>query len=109
MVAAVGAFAEDVFVVVVFEFEGGVHESVGFDPVPTGTAVTEVVSAVLEENADGLFVGDADEFGIFVAAADVGEAADMADDFANWSGRSQATVKAQMPPLLMPQMAWPSG
>ena len=27
----------------------------------------------------------------------------------NWSGRSQATVKAQMPPLLTPAMARPAG
>lgn len=96
--AVVGAFASDELVIPVGEFEGCGHVLVG-DP-PTAELVIDIVFAVLEEDADGAaeleelfflwgvvgFVGVfeaglADGRRVDVAAADVGEAADVGDDF----------------------------
>ena len=55
---------------------------------PVAVEVVEVAAAVLEKYAQGFRRGlrRADEAGVAVAALDVGEAADMADDFAKRIG-----------------------
>ncbi|MEZ6053990.1 MAG: hypothetical protein R3C02_21775 [Planctomycetaceae bacterium] len=68
-------------------------------------SVVEVARAVLQEDSDRLWIGLTDMAVVHVSASDVREAADMINTLRKASGRSQATVKAQMPPELMPQMA----
>src|SRR5262249_14989469 len=70
--------APDHLVVVLLELEGGFHLLVAQGPV--AVLVVEIAFAVLEEDADGLVLGLADDAGVAVAAADVGEAADVAED-----------------------------
>lgn len=72
------------FVIVFGEGEGLVHLLVGEPPVAVG--VIEVLSTVLEPDAKRPLVLLADEGGVDVAAADVGEATNMADDFAEKVG-----------------------
>src|ERR1700744_305780 len=74
--------------VVAFFGEGGDHFDVLGVPIAFGivggvgaAAAAEVVEAVLQIDADGFAVALADEVGVDVAAAEVGEAADGADDF----------------------------
>ena len=82
--AVVGAVAHDELVVVVFVFEGGSHLLVGERPV--AELIVEICGAVLKENANGFAFGFANECFVVMAAADVGEAADVADDFAELVG-----------------------
>src|SRR5436853_5342321 len=64
--------------------EGGVHLAVGEGPV--ADVVVEVAAGVLQEDADGFALGLADERRVGVAAADIGEAADGGEDFAEGLG-----------------------
>src|SRR5260370_36834021 len=82
VVGVVGAFTEDVFVIVIFFLEGGDEPEVADDPVPAGLPAAIVLRAVLDEDTDGPGIAAENEVGIFVAAADVREAADVAHDFA---------------------------
>ena len=85
MVAVVAAVAVDELVVVVAELQGRVHLLVAERPV--AVLVVEVVAAVLQEDADRLLVAAfADHAGIDVAAADVREAADVAEHLAEQVG-----------------------
>ena len=72
------ALAEDELVVVALVFQGGRHLPIRERPV--AMHVVEIRRAVLEENANGLLVGLADQGGVVVAAADVGEAADEGEN-----------------------------
>ena len=87
VLVAVEALAEDEFVVVPGERERLGHLLVGQGPV--AVVVVEVVGAVLEEDADRLLGGLADQglvvvapFAPGLAAGDVGEAADPREDLA---------------------------
>ncbi len=87
MLAAVEALAVDEFVIIFGELERLGHLLVGQGPVAVG--VVEVVGAVLEEGADRLRGGLADQglvvmapFAGGLAAGDVGEATDPGRDLA---------------------------
>ncbi len=81
---AVAAFGGDELVIVFCEGEGFGHLLVGEPPVAVG--IVEILSAVLKPNAQRAFVLLANEGGVNVSAADVGEAADVADDLAEEVG-----------------------
>ncbi len=76
--------AHDEGVVVFGEVEGGGHLEVAEGP--AAVAVTEVVFAFLEVDADVAFFLEADHGGVDVTAANVGEAADVGDDFVEGVG-----------------------
>src|SRR5260370_20411748 len=84
MLAGVTAVAPNGFVVVLPGLERRLHLEVGEIPVAGGGV--EIVGGVLEEYADVLLVGLADDARIAVAAANVGEAADVAEDLAEHVG-----------------------
>src|SRR6516164_4291266 len=78
--AVVAAVGPGGLVVVLLVLEGGFHLQVAEPPV--AVLVVEVVGAVLEEDADVFVLGLADHAGVPVAAANVGEAADVAQHLA---------------------------
>src|SRR5262249_31432047 len=80
VLTGVATVAPDRLVVVLLEFEGRFHLQVAEIPVPG--RIVEVVRAILEEHADRLLRRLADDAWIAVAAADVGETADVAEDLA---------------------------
>ena len=84
VLAAVLAGAADELVVVVFEFQGRRHLLIGQPPV--AELVVQIVAAVLKKDADRLVGRGADQRRIDVAAADVGEAADVAEHLAESVG-----------------------
>ena len=86
MFTGVAAVAEDGLIVVAGELQRGGHLLGGDEPV--AELVIEIVGAILHEHADrlGVAFGLADHEWVIVAAADVVEAADMAEDFAKSIG-----------------------
>jgi len=96
MFPIVPAAAADELVIVVFELQGFIHLQVAEPPV--AVFVIEIIFAVLEEDADGFPVGFADAGGVVVSAADVGEAADVTEHFAEpfgvFPGGSEGTDAA---------------
>ena len=81
---AVASVGGDEFVIVFGEGEGLGHLLVREPPIAVG--VVEVVASVLKPDPKGAFLFLADECGIDVTAADIGEAADVADDIAEEVG-----------------------
>ena len=84
MLVRVRADAELELVVVALELQRRRHLLVGQRPV--AVRVVEIVAAVLQEDAERLAVALADHRGVDVAAADVGEAADVAEHLAKRVG-----------------------
>ena len=108
MVAVVGTLAVVEVHVVTAEFQGRKHLLVASGQLPCSLSRSLLPSC--RKTRSGFFSAFADHARIGVAAANVREAADMCEStLRNASGRCQATVNAQMPPLDMPQIAWPSG
>ena len=60
-----------------------------------------ISGATLQEDAEGLGLEFADEDGELISTMN----ADIGKDATDTVGRCQATIKAQMPPLLLPEMA----
>src|SRR5262245_55469766 len=86
VIAIVSAFAEDVFVVVILIFERRNEIEVPNHPIPAWTPTAVVVRAVLHKDTNRFPIVCADDIWVFVSAADVGEAADVADNFAELVG-----------------------
>src|SRR5207302_10312720 len=82
--AVVAAVAPGHLVVVALEFQGSCHLLVGEPPV--AERIVQVAAAVLQEDADWFFGRLADDAGIAIAAADIGVAADVAQDLAEQVG-----------------------
>src|SRR5690606_3483207 len=78
--AAMAAGSADKLVVVLFKLQCFRHLLVREPPV--AVFVVDVVLAILQEDAERLRIRLANQSGIDMAAADVGEAADMAQHFA---------------------------
>ena len=70
--------------IVVVKGEGFGDEFVGGGPVAEG--VVEVILPAEKINAEGFWFGEANDGGVGVAAADIGEAADPREDFAELVG-----------------------
>ena len=70
--------------IVVVKGEGFGDEFVGGGPVAEG--VVEVILPAEKINAEGFGFGEANEGGVGVASADIGEAADPREDFAELVG-----------------------
>lgn len=79
VVPVVAAIAAYEFVIIFAELEGVLHLKVCEPPV--AEAVIEIAGSVLEEDSDVSLLFLPYESGVDVAAFDVGEAADVADDF----------------------------
>ena len=77
MFAVVPSLAEDEAEVVFAELQRCGHLVVGQGPV--AVEVVEVVGSILQEHPDVLALGLTDDAGVDMPAADIGEAADMAD------------------------------
>lgn len=78
MFAIVATGSAHEFVIVVAEFEGLLHLKIREPPVTV--FVVEVLVSVLQEDSDIALLTFTNEGRIDVSAADIGEAADMADD-----------------------------
>src|SRR5439155_17027357 len=87
------AVAENELVIVLGKLQGRGHLLVGQRPV--AGVVIQIIGAILEKDADRLARGLADLSRIDISAADVREAADMAQDFAKqvgaFPGRGEGT------------------
>src|SRR5262245_36404905 len=87
VVVRMSALAEDILQVVTLLLQSRDHGLVLEEPVAGGVAgVAVVLAAVLNEDADRLAVGLADQLRVDVPPADVGEAADQADHLAELVG-----------------------
>ena len=84
MFSIVGFCAEDEFVVVVFERQRLGHLFIREWPI--AKLIVEIVFAILKENANGFLFGLANHWRVNVPAANIDEAADMAEDFAKAIG-----------------------
>lgn len=85
MIPVVGTFAVNEFDVVVPKYEGGVHLLVPKWPVAMN--IVEIVASVLHENAERLFLAAfPDQRRIVVTSANIGKAANVAEDFAKLVG-----------------------
>src|SRR5215468_1735359 len=85
MVAVVGALAVVEFDVVFTECQSRKHLLVGERPV--AKIIIEIVTAILQKYAQRFFVATAaDHTGVGIAAANVGEAADVREHFAELVG-----------------------
>lgn len=80
MTAIVATVAEGKLIVVAHEFQRGGHLLIRQRPVPM--QVIEVVGPILQEDADRLLLGLADDAGVGIATTNVRETADVAEDFA---------------------------
>ena len=78
MLAIVASIAEDEAEVIFAELQGGSHLVVGQGP--TAVEIIEIIGSILQEYPDVLALGLADDTGVDMATADIGEAANMADD-----------------------------
>ncbi len=74
------AIGEDEFEIVVHVAEGGRHLLIAEGPVAVG--VIEIGTTILQPEADRFALAGADEVGVGVTAADVGEGADGGEDLA---------------------------
>ena len=86
MVSVVSPFAKYVFEIVIHALQRHHHVGVSNHPVPSGTFAPVVVRAVLEEHADRFWLRTSDQVWVPMAPADVGETADVTDDFAELIG-----------------------
>lgn len=78
------ALSEHEFVVVIQVLQGGGHLLVAERPVAVG--IVEISPAILQPEAEGFALGGADQVGVGVAAADVGERSDGGEDLAELVG-----------------------
>ena len=109
VVGAVATIAQDQTEVIACFGECGRNTQVAREPVPLRLVPAQVPVTGLQEDAHRLARNAGNQGGVRVASRHLLEAGQAANDPPNLSGRSHAAVKAQLPPLLPPQMPHRSG